>query len=100
MKPENILLMKDGHIVLADFDLSFMTACTPQVFFLKFKSTFLLVIYRNVILTRSIVVQLIIPPAPSKRRRSKSQPLPTFVAEPNAQSNSFVGTEEYIAPVR
>ncbi|XP_048598919.1 phototropin-2 isoform X2 [Brassica napus] len=71
LKPENILLMKDGHIVLADFDLSFMTACTPQ---------------------------LIIPPAPSKRRRSKSQPLPTFVAEPNAQSNSFVGTEEYIAP--
>ncbi|KAJ4875240.1 Phototropin-2 [Raphanus sativus] len=72
LKPENILLMKDGHIVLADFDLSFMTACTPQ---------------------------LIIPPTPSKRRRSsKSQPLPTFVAEPNAQSNSFVGTEEYIAP--
>ncbi|KAJ0266812.1 Phototropin-2 [Hirschfeldia incana] len=72
LKPENILLMKDGHIVLADFDLSFMTACTPQ---------------------------LIVPPTPSKRRRSsKSQPLPTFVAEPNAQSNSFVGTEEYIAP--
>uniref|UniRef100_A0A1J3GQS0 non-specific serine/threonine protein kinase n=1 Tax=Noccaea caerulescens TaxID=107243 RepID=A0A1J3GQS0_NOCCA len=71
LKPENILLKKDGHIVLADFDLSFMTSCTPQ---------------------------LIIPPAPNKRRRSKSQPLPTFVAEPSTQSNSFVGTEEYIAP--
>ncbi|XP_056858569.1 phototropin-2 isoform X2 [Raphanus sativus] len=72
LKPENILLKKDGHIVLADFDLSFMTSCTPQ---------------------------LIIPPAPKKRRRSsKSQPLPTFVAEPATQSNSFVGTEEYIAP--
>ena len=71
LKPENILLKKDGHIVLADFDLSFMTTCTPQ---------------------------LIIPAAPSKRRRSKSQPLPTFVAEPSTQSNSFVGTEEYIAP--
>ncbi|KAL0710066.1 hypothetical protein Bca4012_017044 [Brassica carinata] len=74
LKPENILLKKDGHIVLADFDLSFMTSCTPQV---------------------------IIPPAHNKRRRSsssKSQPLPTFVAEPITKSNSFVGTEEYIAP--
>ncbi|KAL0824256.1 hypothetical protein YC2023_014981 [Brassica napus] len=71
LKPENILLKKDGHIVLADFDLSFLTSCTPQ---------------------------LIVPPAPNKRRRSKSQQLPTFVAEPATQSNSFVGTEEYIAP--
>ncbi|CAN8301426.1 unnamed protein product [Cochlearia groenlandica] len=71
LKPENILLKKDGHVVLADFDLSFMTSCTPQ---------------------------LIKPPAPNKRRRSKTQPLPTFIAEPATQSNSFVGTEEYIAP--
>ncbi|XP_013620295.1 PREDICTED: phototropin-2-like isoform X2 [Brassica oleracea var. oleracea] len=71
LKPENILLKKDGHIVLADFDLSFLTSCTPQ---------------------------LIVPPAPNKRRRSKSQQLPTLVAEPDTQSNSFVGTEEYIAP--
>ncbi|CAF1698555.1 BnaC03g12530D [Brassica napus] len=74
LKPENILLKKDGHIVLADFDLSFMTSCTPQ---------------------------LIVPPAPNKRRRSsssKSRALPTFVAEPITKSNSFVGTEEYIAP--
>lgn len=35
-----------------------------------------------------------------KKRRSKSQLLPTFFAEPSVQSNSFVGTEEYIAPVR
>ncbi|CAH1412968.1 unnamed protein product [Lactuca virosa] len=34
-----------------------------------------------------------------KRRRSRSQPPPTFVVEPSTQSNSFVGTEEYIAPV-
>ncbi|KAI5315302.1 hypothetical protein L3X38_044478 [Prunus dulcis] len=36
--------------------------------------------------------------SPNKRRRSRSQPPPTFVAEPVTQSNSFVGTEEYIAP--
>ncbi|XP_007043127.2 PREDICTED: phototropin-2 isoform X1 [Theobroma cacao] len=71
LKPENILLQKDGHVVLTDFDLSFMTSCKPQV--LKH-------------------------PLPSKRRRSRSLPPPTFVAEPAAQSNSFVGTEEYIAP--
>ncbi|GLT73576.1 hypothetical protein SLA2020_454240 [Shorea laevis] len=71
LKPENILVQKDGHIVLTDFDLSFMTSYKPQI--LKH-------------------------PLPSKRRRSRSQPPPTFVAEPVTQSNSFVGTEEYIAP--
>lgn len=71
LKPENILIQKDGHIVLTDFDLSFMTSCKPHI---------------------------IKHPLPSKRRRSRSQPPPTFVAEPATQSNSFVGTEEYIAP--
>nr|AML77459.1 putative LOV domain-containing protein [Menyanthes trifoliata] len=70
LKPENILLQKDGHVVLTDFDLSFRTSCKPQV---------------------------VKHPQP-KNRRSRSQPPPTFVAEPVTQSNSFVGTEEYIAP--
>ncbi|KAF9602881.1 hypothetical protein IFM89_031827 [Coptis chinensis] len=71
LKPENILLQQDGHIVLADFDLSFLTSCNPQV---------------------------LVPQVPAKRRRSVNQPLPIFVAEPITQSNSFVGTEEYISP--
>nr|AML77130.1 putative LOV domain-containing protein [Stylidium adnatum] len=70
LKPENILLQRDGHVVLTDFDLSFRTSCKPQV----------------------------IKHAPIKGRRSRSQPPPSFVAEPVSQSNSFVGTEEYIAP--
>ncbi|KMT01608.1 hypothetical protein BVRB_9g216030 [Beta vulgaris subsp. vulgaris] len=70
LKPENILLQKDGHLVLTDFDLSFLTSCKPHI---------------------------IKHPQP-KKRRSRSQPPPTFVAEPATQSNSFVGTEEYIAP--
>uniref|UniRef100_A0A5B7B7G5 non-specific serine/threonine protein kinase n=1 Tax=Davidia involucrata TaxID=16924 RepID=A0A5B7B7G5_DAVIN len=70
LKPENVLIQKDGHLVLTDFDLSFMTSCKPQI---------------------------IKHPAP-KKRRSRSQPPPTLVAEPVTQSNSFVGTEEYIAP--
>jgi len=36
---------------------------------------------------------------PGKRRKSRSEPPPILVAEPITQSNSFVGTEEYIAPV-
>nr|AML77448.1 putative LOV domain-containing protein [Buxus sempervirens] len=71
LKPENVLLQKDGHVVLTDFDLSFMTSCKPQI--LK-------------------------PPLPTKRRSSRSQLPPIFVAEPVTLSNSFVGTEEYIAP--
>nr|AML76282.1 putative LOV domain-containing protein [Heliotropium greggii] len=70
LKPENILLQEDGHVVLTDFDLSFKTTCKAQV--LKHQ-------------------------APKRRRSSSSEP-PKFVAEPIVQSNSFVGTEEYIAP--
>ncbi|ONK68767.1 uncharacterized protein A4U43_C05F15790 [Asparagus officinalis] len=71
LKPENILLQKDGHVVLTDFDLSFLTSSKPQV---------------------------ILPPSPARRKRSRDQFHPIFVAEPSTQSNSFVGTEEYIAP--
>ncbi|MFS7954159.1 putative protein kinase AGC-RSK-2 family [Helianthus anomalus] len=69
LKPENILLQSDGHVVLSDFDLSFRTQCRPQVI-----------------------------KHPRPKRKSRSQPPPTFFAEPFTQSNSFVGTEEYIAP--
>ncbi|KAK1578905.1 hypothetical protein Q3G72_034016 [Acer saccharum] len=71
LKPENILLNKDGHVVLTDFDLSLIASCKPQV---------------------------IKHPLYNNRRRSRSQLAPTFLAEPVTQSNSFVGTEEYIAP--
>nr|AML76687.1 putative LOV domain-containing protein [Philoxerus vermicularis] len=70
LKPENILLQKDGHVVLTDFDLSFLTTSKPQIF----------------------------KPPQTKKRRSRSKPPPVFVAEPATPSNSFVGTEEYIAP--
>nr|AML76659.1 putative LOV domain-containing protein [Triglochin maritima] len=72
LKPENILLQKDGHIVLTDFDLSFLTSSKPQV------------------------IQHVLPR--KARKSKKGQPPPIFVAEPSSHSNSFVGTEEYIAP--
>lgn len=50
----------------------------------------------------SVSLQLIIPASNSKRnkkKKQKSQEVPMFMAEPMRASNSFVGTEEYIAPV-
>lgn len=52
-------------------------------------------------------MQLIIPANEDKKKRKKkkkkgqqkTQQIPTFMAEPMRASNSFVGTEEYIAPV-
>nr|AHZ63879.1 phototropin [Isoetes tegetiformans] len=68
LKPENILIQSDGHAVLSDFDLSFLTTCKPQVI------------------------------KPVVKNKKKTSVFPTFIAEPTSRSNSFVGTEEYIAP--
>nr|AML76783.1 putative LOV domain-containing protein [Ophioglossum vulgatum] len=73
LKPENILVQQDGHLLLTDFDLSFMTSCRPQ-------------------LIRPVK------PLGKKNKRKKLLQDPYFVAEPVSSSNSFVGTEEYIAP--
>lgn len=72
LKPENLLLQSDGHLLLTDFDLSYLASCKPQLL----KNTGL----------------------PRRKRKMKNEPPPTFVAEPTTASNSFVGTEEYIAP--
>nr|AML77015.1 putative LOV domain-containing protein [Saxifraga stolonifera] len=71
LKPENILLQGDGHVALTDFDLSCLTSCKPQ---------------------------LLIPSINEKKKQHKGQQNPIFMAEPVRASNSFVGTEEYIAP--
>nr|AML79505.1 putative LOV domain-containing protein [Phacelia campanularia] len=71
LKPENILIQNNGHVSLTDFDLSCLTSCKPQ---------------------------LLIPDISDKKRNQKGQQAPIFMAEPMRASNSFVGTEEYIAP--
>ncbi|THU61023.1 hypothetical protein C4D60_Mb07t18900 [Musa balbisiana] len=71
LKPENILLRRDGHVSLTDFDLSCLTSCKPQ---------------------------LLLPKVEDKKKQIKEKISPIFVAEPMRASNSFVGTEEYIAP--
>ncbi|KAJ0021718.1 hypothetical protein Pint_32267 [Pistacia integerrima] len=71
LKPENVLLQSNGHVSLTDFDLSCLTSCKPQ---------------------------LLMPAANEKKKHHRNQQNPIFMAEPMRASNSFVGTEEYIAP--
>ncbi|KAM3202363.1 phototropin-1 [Capsicum annuum] len=71
LKPENVLLQSGGHVSLTDFDLSCLTSCKPQ---------------------------LLVPEINEKKKHQKGQQSPIFMAEPMRASNSFVGTEEYIAP--
>nr|AML76398.1 putative LOV domain-containing protein [Phelline lucida] len=71
LKPENVLIQNSGHVALTDFDLSCLTSCKPQ---------------------------LLIPETNEKKKHQKGQQTPIFMAEPMRASNSFVGTEEYIAP--
>eukprot|EP00217_Crustomastix_stigmatica_P012793 CAMPEP_0183797780 /NCGR_PEP_ID=MMETSP0803_2-20130417/17021_1 /TAXON_ID=195967 /ORGANISM="Crustomastix stigmata, Strain CCMP3273" /LENGTH=709 /DNA_ID=CAMNT_0026042449 /DNA_START=114 /DNA_END=2240 /DNA_ORIENTATION=- len=73
LKPENVLLRSNGHVVLTDFDLSFCSHSTPSV-------------------VRS----------PTRRRVfapwSSAEASCTLHAEPAERTNSFVGTEEYLCP--
>lgn len=75
LKPENILLHGSGHIMLTDFDLSFGKGTTrPRV-------------------------EVMAQQKSKKGKRVESHPVSyQLVAEPQAQANSFVGTEEYLAP--
>lgn len=84
LKPENILLHQSGHVILTDFDLSFSQGQTKPV--LKHVK-------------------------PAKKHSGGSQKGEkeirvnkrsivefALMAEPEGRANSFVGTEEYLAP--
>eukprot|EP00270_Netrium_digitus_P005956 TRINITY_DN1803_c0_g1_i3.p1 TRINITY_DN1803_c0_g1~~TRINITY_DN1803_c0_g1_i3.p1 ORF type:complete len:952 (+),score=329.11 TRINITY_DN1803_c0_g1_i3:111-2966(+) len=79
LKPENILLTESGHLVLSDFDLSFLSKTDAKV-----------------VMTKPLPG--LEAGAKKKKRTGVSEEVPQLVAFPNATSNSFVGTEEYIAP--
>lgn len=115
LKPENVLVRQDGHIMLTDFDLSLRcddsTSTPAQVISAqtlpnplqpggsyaldppKFGST------------SCILPNCIVPAVscfnPKRKRKKKAGPRtgPEFVAEPiDVRSMSFVGTHEYLAP--
>ncbi|KAL2475824.1 Serine/threonine-protein kinase D6PKL2 [Abeliophyllum distichum] len=121
LKPENVLVRDDGHVMLSDFDLSLRCAVSPTL--VKTASLELEPLHKN---STYCVQPACIEPAciqPScvvpttcfsprffsskskKNRKPKNEignqvtPLPELIAEPtNARSMSFVGTHEYLAP--
>ncbi|PKI78738.1 hypothetical protein CRG98_000805 [Punica granatum] len=113
LKPENVLVRSDGHIMLTDFDLSLKcdsSTTTAQLISHQFPPAATPKANRPVdpppFASSSCILPNCIVPAVScfhpKRRRKKKPGRsngPEFVAEPiDVRSMSFVGTHEYLAP--
>ncbi|URE48311.1 protein kinase G11A-like [Musa troglodytarum] len=123
LKPENVLVREDGHIMLSDFDLSLRCAVSPTL--IKSYNPDSESFRRNnppYCVQPACVVPSCIQPScvapttcfgPRFFSKSKSKndrkpkpeignqvsPLPELIAEPtDARSMSFVGTHEYLAP--
>ncbi|GAV64883.1 Pkinase domain-containing protein [Cephalotus follicularis] len=115
LKPENVLVRDEGHIMLSDFDLSLRCSVNPTLV----KSSSVHVsssekVGGGGILDDELAIHGCMQPStflprilPSKKnRKSKSDfglfvngSLPELMAEPtNVRSMSFVGTHEYLAP--
>ncbi|CAL5198585.1 unnamed protein product [Lathyrus oleraceus] len=119
LKPENVLVREDGHIMLSDFDLSLKCDVVPKLLRTKTR------LERSIKTTTkraSTTPSCISPMQPvlscllsstSKKKKTKVETVirenvqeefevdldPDFVAEPiEARSKSFVGTHEYLAP--
>ncbi|XP_043725574.1 serine/threonine-protein kinase D6PKL1-like [Telopea speciosissima] len=122
LKPENVLVRDDGHIMLSDFDLSLRCAVCPTL--VKSSNTDMnsgknsgYCVQPSCIEPTCIIQPSCIQPAcfvprflSSKSKKEKKtkpknevynqvSPLPELMAEPtSARSMSFVGTHEYLAP--
>ncbi|KAL2335740.1 hypothetical protein Fmac_016953 [Flemingia macrophylla] len=121
LKPENVLVREDGHIMLSDFDLSLRCTVSPTL--VKSSNNISetkgsgYCIQPSCIEPTCVMQPDCIQPAcfkprflSSKSKKNKKYkpkndmhhqvtPLPELIAEPtNARSMSFVGTHEYLAP--
>ncbi|KAI8000094.1 Serine/threonine-protein kinase D6PKL2 [Camellia lanceoleosa] len=121
LKPENVLVREDGHIMLSDFDLSLRCAVSPTL--IRNSSLESQPLRKNPVycVQPSCVEPSCIQPScvvpttcfsprifsskSKKERKPKNEignqvsPLPELIAEPtSARSMSFVGTHEYLAP--
>ncbi|KAL1220979.1 Serine/threonine-protein kinase RHS3 [Cardamine amara subsp. amara] len=110
LKPENVLVRDDGHIMLSDFDLSLRCSVHPTL--VKSSSVHVNGGGTTGIIEDDASVQgcyqpsaffpRILQSSSKKNRKSKSDfdgSLPELMAEPtNVRSMSFVGTHEYLAP--
>ncbi|CAN6361861.1 unnamed protein product [Urochloa humidicola] len=92
LKPENVLIRADGHIMLTDFDLSLQSTSSPSV-----ESTDSDATDDPASTSVSCFPEHLF--RLNRHRRRRRTPATTFVAEPvTARSSSFVGTHEYVAP--
>ncbi|CAA2964598.1 serine threonine- kinase RHS3-like [Olea europaea subsp. europaea] len=115
LKPENVLVREEGHIMLSDFDLSLRCSVCPTLVKSSSVHPGNLSDTAAGILDDENAVRGCIQPSsffprllPTKKnRKSKSDfglnnnmnSLPELMAEPtNVHSMSFVGTHEYLAP--
>ncbi|XP_055809217.1 serine/threonine-protein kinase D6PK-like [Solanum dulcamara] len=115
LKPENVLVRDDGHIMLSDFDLSLKCAVSPMVIRTSsddpFKRAALCVQPACIAPTSTCIQPTCFLPRifPQKNKKRSQKPrtepgfsanaMPELVAEPTAaRSMSFVGTHEYLAP--
>lgn len=113
LKPENVLVRSDGHIMLTDFDLSLKCDdSTPTAQIISNQNSPHIAprkdphVEPSQFTSSSCILPNCIVPAVScfhpKRKRKKKQSQrsgPEFVAEPiDVRSMSFVGTHEYLAP--
>uniref|UniRef100_A0A1D1YW83 Protein kinase G11A n=1 Tax=Anthurium amnicola TaxID=1678845 RepID=A0A1D1YW83_9ARAE len=116
LKPENVLVREDGHIMLSDFDLSLRCAVCPTL--VKSSNVDVSSSKKSGCIEPSCTIQpscmqptCFAPHFLTRRSRkmrkpkrkddvcSQVIPLPELIAEPtNARSMSFVGTHEYLAP--
>lgn len=97
LKPENVLVRSDGHIMLTDFDLSLCSDAIPAVEYPAFSP--------DPLSSPKTVSTSLTPFSCISNRLFRSKKIQTlaadrlFVAEPiSARSCSFVGTHEYVAP--
>uniref|UniRef100_A0A0E0CP88 Protein kinase G11A n=1 Tax=Oryza meridionalis TaxID=40149 RepID=A0A0E0CP88_9ORYZ len=119
LKPENVLVRDDGHIMLSDFDLSLRCAVSPTLIRASASDSDprraggSFCVQPACMEPSSVCIQpaCFMPKLFGQRskkqgRRPRSEPgqgggaaLPELVAEPtSARSMSFVGTHEYLAP--
>ncbi|XP_057955230.1 serine/threonine-protein kinase D6PKL2 [Malania oleifera] len=115
LKPENVLVRSDGHIMLTDFDLSLKcdTSATPTAQIITPQNPAYppppaadYPVDPPPFAASSCILPNCIVPAvscfhPKRKRKKKAghRGVPEFVAEPiDVRSMSFVGTHEYLAP--
>ncbi|XP_062199069.1 serine/threonine-protein kinase D6PK-like [Phragmites australis] len=121
LKPENVLVREDGHIMLSDFDLSLRCAVSPTLLRSsnpsadneKGNPAYCVqpvciepaCIQPSCVMTTTCFSPRFFSSKSKKEKKAKAdlanqvRPLPELVAEPtDARSMSFVGTHEYLAP--